>query len=199
MNFWKKPPVKQNAVAGHGRRSVQPSLLPPGRLLVPIRDRIRSAAAQAEKGFGLNSTSTVLSELAKHACNSTANSWFRRLADQRFDLVWLCESRAWVPEFRYGRLLLRRDLHDLHFKELGAVFPIRDVLQPLEFSFCFLRCRICVFYPTYYDRALKALERHSLRVDEIIKKNHAKFSHDIFVPLFRSESAVCETDLYQAT
>jgi hypothetical protein len=77
-----------------------------------------------------------------------------------------------------SKLLLRRDLHDLNFKELGSVFPIRDVLQPLEFPFCFLRCSICVFYPTYYDRALKALERHSLRVDEIIKKSHAKFTHE---------------------
>jgi hypothetical protein len=98
-----------------------------------------------------------------------------------------------VPEFRYGRLLPRRDLHDLHFKELGSVFPIRDILQPLEFSFCFLRRSGCVFYPTYYDRALKALERHSLRVDEIIKKSHAKFSHDIFVPLY---SAMTSSSLF---
>jgi hypothetical protein len=158
----------QNAVAGHGRRSVQPSLLLPS----PSIDAIPLLRPSSE--IGLNSISTVLSGLAKHACNSTANRWFRRLSDQRFDLRWLCESRAWVPEFRYGRLLLRRNLHDLHFKELGSVFPIRDVLQPLEFSFCFLQCIICVFYPTYYDRALKALERHSARVDEIIKKSHAK-------------------------
>ena len=57
------------------------------------------------------------------------------------------------------------------------VFPILDLLEPCKLSLCVLRSRFCVFRPDR-KRPLKAFERHSIRVEEIIEKTDPVLNHD---------------------
>lgn len=81
--------------------------------------------------------------------------------------------------------------------------PIRDVLQPLEFSFCFLRCSVRVSCSADHDRSLQALERDPIRVEELVEEIHTVLYHGTFLPyyfsLFQSETPAHNIDFYQTT